>query len=56
MKVLVIGRGVGGSASTQPHAAGLERTVFEKSGSIRQLGVVTNMLLNGQPSYEIKIN
>lgn len=43
--------------------AGIECMVFEQSGSIRELRVGINMLLNGhrlaahgQPAYEIKIN
>jgi hypothetical protein len=41
---------------------GIECTVFEQSGSIRELGVGINVPLNGhrlahgQPGYEIKIN
>jgi 2-polyprenyl-6-methoxyphenol hydroxylase-like FAD-dependent oxidoreductase len=64
MKVLVIGGGIGGLATALSlHAAGIECTIFEQSGSIRELGVGINMFLNGhrlavhgQPGYEIKIN
>jgi 2-polyprenyl-6-methoxyphenol hydroxylase-like FAD-dependent oxidoreductase len=45
MKVLIIGGGIGGLATALSlHAVGIECEVYEKSSSIRELGVGVNML------------
>ena len=57
MKVLVIGGGIGElAAALSLHAVGIDCVLFEQSRSMHELGVGMNLLLNGQPGHEIKIN
>lgn len=45
MRILIVGGGIGGLATALTlHARGIDCTVYEQSGAIRELGVGVNIL------------